>query len=107
MSAGEYWEGDAGLPRAYYRANELRIQRRSEEMWLQGLYNYRAFSVVIGNVFKKKGAKAEKYLEEPIRLIPLTEEEKREKAKREREKVIAYFNGLQKKFEKDKNVPSV
>lgn len=107
MSAGEYWEGDAGLSRAYYRANELRIQRRSEEMWLQGLYNYRAFSVVIGNVFKKKGAKAEKYLEEPIRLIPLTAEEKKKKAEEERQKVIAYFNDLQKKFEKHKSVPSV
>lgn len=71
-------------------------QRKSEEMWLQGLYIYNAVYVVIGNALKKKGAKPLEYLEEPIRLLPLTEEEKAARAEEERKKVITYFDRLAK-----------
>lgn len=90
------------LTQDYYRAHELTIQRRSEEMWLQGLYNFAAVSIALGNAFRKKGAKPKTYMQDPIRLIPLTEEEKEAKAEAERQKAIAYFSKLQTKWDRAK-----
>lgn len=99
MTAAEFWNDDPWLAAAYRKADEFRRQKCSEEMWLQGLYIYNAFNVVIGNALRKKGTPAEKYLEEPIRVTPLSEQEKEEKAEKERRKTIEYFNRLAKKFE--------
>lgn len=93
MSAEQFWEQDPWLAAAYRQANELRNQQKSEEMWLQGLYIHNAVAVVVGNALAKKG-KALKYMEEPIRLIPLTEAEKRAKADAERKKAVAYFSRM-------------
>ena len=95
-----FWKGDPQLAKAYWRANQLKIQKASEEMWLQGLYVYNALNASLSNVFKKKGREATPYMEEPIRLIPYTQEEKEQKAKQEREKTIAYFTNLAKKWGK-------
>lgn len=76
-------------------------------MWLQGLYNFAAVSIAVGNVMRKKGTKARSYPEKPLRLIPYTEEEKAALAEQERQKAIAYFNNLQKKWDRAKcQVPS-
>lgn len=91
-----FWNGDVWLAADYYRAYQLAIQRRSEEMWLQGLYNFAAVSIAVGNAFRKKGTRAKTYPEEPLRLIPFTEAEKAARADRERKKTIAYFEKLQK-----------
>lgn len=99
MTADQFWEQAPELVAAYRMANQLSAQRKSEEMWLQGLYICNAVGVVVGNVLRKKGAKALNYLEEPIRLIPLTEEEKTIKAEEERKKTIAFFNRLAKNSE--------
>lgn len=96
MTADQFWEQDPWLAAAYRETDSLRNQRKSEEMWLQGLYIYNAVGTVVSNALRKKGAKALNYLEEPIRLIPLTKEEKAIKEEEERKKAIAYFNRLAK-----------
>ena len=102
-----FWNGDVWLAAVYYRAHQLAVQRKSEEMWLQGLYNFAAVSVAVGNALRKKGARAKSYPEEPIRLTPYTEGEKAALAERERRKAIAYFDNMQKKWERAKcPVPS-
>lgn len=101
MSAGEFWDDDPWLASDYREAFKLQRQRKSEEMWLQGLYNFRAFSTALANLnFGKKKKDPVPYMEEPIRLIPLTEEEKEAKAEAERQKVIDYFNRMAKRWEK-------
>ena len=105
MTPEQFWDGDVWLAQDFYRANRLSIQRRSEEMWLQGLYIFDAVSVALSNVLRKKGAKPGKYLEEPIRLTPLTEEEKAAKAQEEREKLMAYLNGFKKTWDGKKPRP--
>jgi len=72
----------------YAEAHELKNEQKSREMWLQGLYIYNAMSVVLQNAFAKKGSVPEKYME-PVRVTPLTEEEKQENAEKERQKIIA------------------
>lgn len=103
MTAAEFWDGDPWLAAAYRESAQLRIQRKSEEMWLQGLYVCNAVSAALGNAFRKKGSPEVKYMEEPIRLIPYTEQEKEAIAERERKKTIEYFNKLAKKWN---DVPS-
>lgn len=99
MTADQFWDGDPWLTAAYREANRLRNQRKSEEMWLQGLYFYNAVGVVVGNAFRKKGATPRQYLDEPLRITPLSEEEKAAQAEKERRKTIAYFDKLAKQWE--------
>lgn len=107
MTYDQFWVGDVWLAADYYRAHQLTIQRRSEEMWLQGLYNFAAVSTAVGNALRKKGTRAKNYPEEPIRLVPYTEAEKAARAERERKKTVAYFNDLQSKWKSAKcQVPS-
>ena len=103
MTAAEFWDGDPWLAAAYRESARICNQRKSEEMWLQGLYIYNAISTAMGNAFRKKGVSPAKYMEEPIRVTPYTEREKAANAERERQKTIEYFNKLAKKWNK---VPS-
>lgn len=96
MTSVQYWESDPWLTAAYREANRILAQRKSEELWLQGLYNYHAFAVSVGNILAKKGAKKLKYLDEPLRVVPLSEEEKERRVEKERQKVIAFFDRLAK-----------
>ncbi len=98
MTAGQFWEEDPWLAAAYRQANLLNSQRRSEEMWLQGLYNYNAFAAIVGNALGRKGHKPLRYMEEPIRLTPMTEAEREARAEQERQRTIAYFNKLAKQW---------
>lgn len=102
MTYDQFWHGDVWLAADYFCANQLTIQRRSEEMWLQGLYNFAAVSTALGNALRKKGTRAKNYPEEPIRLTPYTEAEKAARAERERRKAVEYFNNLQKEWDRAK-----
>ena len=74
MTYEQFWYQDPHLVRAYAKAEEMRIKRRNEELYLQGRYVYEAIGafVEILPAFPKKGAKIHPYLEEPY---PLTEAE--------------------------------
>lgn len=65
---------------------------------MQGLYIHNAVATVIGNAFGKKGTKPEQYLEKPIRITPMTEQEKQIEAENERIKAIKYFSDLAKRW---------
>ena len=99
MTYEQFWEGDVWLAQDYFRANQISNQKKSEEMWLQGLYFYHGVSVALGNALRKKGAKPIKYMSEPIRIIPMTEEEKKAKAEQEKKKLVEYLNGFKKNWE--------
>lgn len=100
MTAEQFWTGDPYLTLAYQRKDELLRQRRSEDMWMQGAYIYKAVGTCLANAFRKKGTKPQPYMEKPIRVIPYTEEEKQKIAEEERKKAIEYFNNMQKRFQK-------
>lgn len=106
MSHEQYWDDDPWLADVFRKAHNLKIEMRNQELWMQGLYIHQAFNAVMANFGKgltgKKGGKQEKYIEKPIRITPMTEMEKKQKAKEERRKVIQYFTNLQKRFEREK-----
>ena len=97
---------------AFAEAHRLKREQRNQELWLQGLYIYDALNTTATNVLQsmsKKRRKPVNYLEEPIRLTPLSEAEREQKAAAERCKVIEYFNRLEKSWKNkvpSANVPS-
>ena len=93
MTYEQFWYDDPWIAK-YYR--EAYIERRRAENvrdWLLGAYFYNAVGTAIGNAFRKKGARAEKYLEEPFPLYE-TEAEKEAKVRREAEKSEAIFKEM-------------
>ena len=96
MTYEQFWLDDPYLVKAYEKAHELRNQQRNQEMWFQGLYNYRAFSSVLAQFSHAmsggKGSKPEGYLEEPI---PLTEEEQKAAQERKQQRALAWAEANQ------------
>ena len=106
MTPEQYWDGDCTFPKYFRKAEELRNEKRNEELWLQGMYVYEAICDVspILHAFAKKGAKPTPYASKPYPLtskqVKQDEEEKQrkvaEKGKRFMEAMAASVN---KKFE--------
>ena len=74
MSYEEFWHGKPILAVFYRKKHLLDIEQRNQELWMQGLYFLDAISVALNNSFSKHKAK---YIAEPIRITPKTEEEAR------------------------------
>ncbi len=96
MSYEQYWEEPPQLAVAYRKAHQLRLKAENEQAWLQGLYIYDAFAVVLANAFSKRGAKAKEYIEKPIDLFPLTEKEKKEREQEEYAKMQKAMEAMQR-----------
>lgn len=103
MAHDQYWYGDPWLVVIYKQSHLLKVEQRNQELWLQGAYFFNALSSAFENFGQslsgKKGKPRKNYLEKPIRVTPLTESEKQEKVRQERQKAIDYFTNLQKKWE--------
>jgi hypothetical protein len=100
MTPSDYWDGDIWMVEAYRKKHSLDIESRNQELWMQGLYVYNAFGVVLSNAFAKKGRYPQKYIEKPIRITPLSPEEKAELAEQERQKTIAFFTQMKQDWNK-------
>lgn len=103
MTYEQYWDGDPGIAAAYRKAYRLRREIANEEAWLQGLYNYGAFSVTLANAFRPKGAKRQNYFEKPIRIFPMTEAEKRRVEREEFAKMDAAMRSMVRKQKKSRD----
>lgn len=93
MTYQGYWNATMEEKETYLKFHELRNEQRNQEMWLQGLYVFKAIETALHNqpAFATHPVKPESYLKEPIRLTPLTEEEKRQK---EQAKLDQFVNEL-------------
>lgn len=83
MTYYQFWHGDPWLAKTYREAYVERRKEQNTRDWLQGAYIYNAVATAIGNAFRKKGAKALNYLEEPFQIFPLTKEEREAKEAKE------------------------
>lgn len=100
MTEDQFWNGDPYLPVVYRKLSIERRKERNEYLWIQGMYIFEAFSVVMHNAFRKKGTTPAKYPEKPYRITPMTEEEKKEKAEKERQKAIASLTAWKAAWDK-------
>lgn len=80
MNEEQYWDKDCRLVIFYRKAEELRMSRKNQEMWLQGAYFYEALSRVspLLHAFAKKGTKPAPYLSEPFAITEKQAEYQRE-----------------------------
>lgn len=87
MTPEQYWDGDASLPKYYRKAEEIRNEKRNQELWLQGMYIYEALCDVspILQAFAKKGTKPRPYSAAPYALTVRDQQKERE----EKQKAIA------------------
>lgn len=77
MSYDEYWRMDCELVRAYRKAYEYKQEYDNSQLWLQGLYIYRAMEAQRPGwaFYTKKPMKSEKYLEKPIAVTKALREQ--------------------------------
>ena len=102
MSYEQYWEQSPYLVVSYRKAYRLRRETENEQAWLQGLYVFDAFAVVMANVFAKRGSKRQEYLERPIDIYPLTEREKKRRQAEENAKMQAAMEAMARKQRREK-----
>ena len=99
MSYEEFWHGSPILCEFYRKKHLLEIEQRNQEMWLHGLYIFDAVAVAVSNCFSKH---KQKYLSEPIRIIPKTEDELQAEKEETRRKMVDRLNQFAKEFNKKK-----
>ena len=70
MTYDQYWNGDPTLVKAYRKAEEIRVEKLNQQLWLQGMYVYDAICCAspILQAFAKKGTKAVPYPKEPYSI---------------------------------------
>jgi hypothetical protein len=109
MTEEQYWDKDPMLAKYYREAENLRIEQKNQELWLQGMYIYDAIARLspILRPFAKKGTKAQPYTEEPYPITYKSQEDA--KIRREKEQELkgkrfmeAYMVKANKHFEERK-----
>ena len=106
MTEEQYWDRDSTLVVAYRKAEELKTNRKNQEMWLQGAYVYDALCRVspLLHAFAKKGTKPVPYIAEPFAITEKQAEYRQEeKEKKNFDKGKTMMEGFMirhnKKFE--------
>ena len=102
MTWEQYWDEPPHLATAYRKAHRLRRELANEQAWLHGLYVYDAFAVCLANAFSKRGTKKHDYLEKPIDIFPLTEDEKKRREQEEYAKMQQAMETMARQQKKQK-----
>lgn len=86
MTEEQYWDKDCTLVVAFRKSDEIKMNRRNQEMWLQGAYFYDALCRIspVLHAFAKKGTKPVPYLSEAYAIT----ERQAEARKEEKEKSV-------------------
>ena len=102
MTYEQFWEGDPNLAKYYRQAAEMRIERKNQELWLQGLYVYEALCDVapILQAMAKKGTKARPYPEQPYSI---TENQRRRENEEKERKIAAKGKRMMEMFMEQSN----
>lgn len=97
MTQEDFWFGEPRLVKVYKEAHGIRNQIRNQELWIQGMYNYRAITSVAESLAYAigggKGSKPSKYPDKPFAL---TEEEQQAEVERNKRRTLAWVEQGQK-----------
>jgi len=85
----------------------MQLKDDNYKMWLQGAYFVSALNSSVGNMFKKKGAKAIEYEKEPFDIfaekhLVITDEMTEDEKLNETNKLFNMLFDMQNQFEKSK-----
>ena len=97
MTYDQFWNDDCMLVKYYREAEEIRKERKNQELWLQGMYIYDAVIRIspILRAFAKKGTKPQPYPSEPYAINKKTAEDMEErKAKATQEKGLRFMEAI-------------
>lgn len=102
MTYEQFWNDDPTLVIYYRKAAEMQLERKNQELWLQGLYVYEAICDVapILNAMAKKGTKARPYSEQPYAI---TEKQRRREVEEKERKVAAKGKRMIERFMRASN----
>ena len=109
MTPEQYWDSDCTLTTYYRKAEELRNEKRNQELWLQGMYIYEAICDVspILHAFAKKGAKPHPYPTKPYAISEKQiRQEREEKERKLAEKGKRFMEALMQSNNKRFKEPS-
>ena len=105
MTYDQYWNDDPTLVKHYRKADEIKKERRNEELWLQGMYIYEALCDVspVLHAFAKKGTKPQPYSEKPYAITEtqhrrVEEEKERKIAEKGKRFMEALMQSTNKRF---------
>lgn len=114
MTYDQFWNQDVELVKAYREADEIRRDRKNQDMWLQGAYYYEALldaSPALRTSFSKHPPKPVPYRQQPYELYTskekldesssrkqLTQQEKSDK--KAKAMMEMFMVSINKKFEK-------
>lgn len=103
MGYDEFWNCSPSRYIAYREAHKLRVEQKNQEMWMQGLYVFKAIETALHNqpAFSTEPVQPVSYLEEPIRITPYTEQEKIQKEEAQREKELKALTDYLKNFQQN------
>jgi len=86
-----FWNGKPSLVKVYREAHAIKAEQHNQEMWAQGLYNFRAFRAVMeGFGYGLSGGKGNKPSEYPQEPIPFTEREQIAAKERNKQRTLAW-----------------
>lgn len=91
MTYDEFWYGSLDRLEAYWQANQYSIERRNQELWVQGIYIREAVASCL--------VKNAKYPEKPHRLTEMTDAEKEAENKRKVEQFREVLMARKRRWE--------
>ena len=91
MTWDEFWYESIDRLQAYWQANQFSIERRNQELWLQGLYIRSAVASCLDKKFK--------YPEKPQRVTEMTDAEAEAENKRKLEHMRAVLNEHKRRWD--------
>ena len=105
MTPEQFWDSDCTLVKYYRKAEELRNEKRNQELWLQGMYIYEALCDVspVLHAFAKKGTRPAPYATKPYPLtdkqVERDEEEKQRRIAEKGKKLMeAKMEAINRRF---------
>lgn len=102
MSLAEFWEGPPRLVKYYREAHRLKMEEENQKAWVQGMYFKSALDSSLSAIFKKKGSRGLKYVEEPFDIFGKNEREIKREAEEAKQKVVNYLNKLMREQKRRK-----
>ena len=93
MTYEEFWFESIDRFYDYWQRYQFDIERRNQELWLQGLYIQGAVAAVLDTKHKVK------YPEKPYRITEMTEAEKEIENKRKVERLREHLNEMKRRWD--------
>ena len=86
-----FWHGEPKKAKTFRDAHNIRMEQRNQEMWVQGIYNLKAFrSVIEALSYGLSGGKGSKPSQYPDQPIPFTEHEQKMATERNKQRTLAW-----------------